>query len=177
MLGGTTAAVGRPVPAARPDDASTQRDLGAAQRLAARRSDELEPFYRRAEALLQIEGEVYDERVWDGFGVERPRVDPARVGAHRFTVWCPEPHLGRLYRPRLAASANVRVLLQCHRDRDPHRPPADRFDAVCAARRRAGGVRMRRAGRACCAPAAIENARLLLASDAMHTGGWGTATT
>ena len=39
---------------------------------------ELEPFQRRAEALFQIEGEVYDERVWDGFGVERPPLTPAR---------------------------------------------------------------------------------------------------
>ena len=44
------------------------------------------------------------------FGVERPAFDPRRF-LHRFTVWCPETHLGRLYRERLAASANVRVLL------------------------------------------------------------------
>ena len=63
---------------------------------------ELEPFERRAEALFQIGGEAYDEGVWDGFGVERPAVDPERL-VHRFSVWCPEPNLGRLYRPSAGA--------------------------------------------------------------------------
>ena len=30
---------------------------------------------------------------------------------HRFSVWCPQPHLGRLYRDPLASSPNVRVML------------------------------------------------------------------
>ncbi len=60
--------------------------------------------------LFQIEGEVYDERVWDSFGVTRPATDPERM-LHRFTVWCPQPHLGRLYRGELSRSGNVRVLL------------------------------------------------------------------
>ncbi len=64
---------------------------------------ELEPYYRRAEALFGIEGEVYDERVWDAFGVRGPAVDPGRF-VHRFTVWCPQPHLGRRYRRQLERS-------------------------------------------------------------------------
>ena len=121
---------------------------------------ELEPYYRRAEALFQIEGEVYDERVWDAFDVERPAIDPARF-VHRFTVWCPQPHLGRLYRKQLEASRNVRVLLDATATKIF--ATGDRFEAVSA--RGPDGQTVRVRARACVvAGGAVENARLLLAS-------------
>jgi choline dehydrogenase-like flavoprotein len=121
---------------------------------------ELEPFYRRAEALFQIEGEAYDERVWDAFGVERPAVDASRF-VHRFTVWCREPHLGRLYRKELERSGSVRVLL--HATATRVRATDGRFDAVTVRGpdRRTATVRARHC---VLAGGAIENARLLLAS-------------
>jgi choline dehydrogenase-like flavoprotein len=121
---------------------------------------ELDPFYTRAEALFQIEGELYDERVWDAFGVERPAVDPGRF-VHRFTVWCPHPHLGRLYRKELERSASVRVLL--HATATRVRATAGRFDAVTV-RGPDGRTAMVRARHCVLAGGAIENARLLLAS-------------
>lgn len=122
--------------------------------------DELEPFYRRAEALFRIEGELYDERIWDAFGVEWPAVDPGRF-VHRFTVWCPQPHLGRLYRRELERSASVRVLL--HATATRVRATAGRFDAVTVRGpdRRTATVRARHC---VLAGGAVENARLLLAS-------------
>jgi choline dehydrogenase-like flavoprotein len=123
-------------------------------------SHELEPFYRRAEALFGIEGEVYDERVWDAFGVERPAVDPARF-VHRFTVWCRQPHLGRLYRKELERSASVRVLL--HATATRVRATAGRFDAVTV-RGPDGRTATVRARHGVLAGGAVENARLLLAS-------------
>jgi choline dehydrogenase-like flavoprotein len=121
---------------------------------------ELEPFYRRAEALFRIEGEVYDERIWDSFGVERPAVDPSRL-VHRFTVWCPQPHLGRLYRKELERSAAVRVLL--HATATRVRATSGRFEAVTV-RGPDGRSATVRARRCVLAGGAIENARLLLAS-------------
>jgi choline dehydrogenase-like flavoprotein len=133
--------------------------------------EELEPFYRRAEALLQIEGEVYDERVWDAFGIARPAVDPRRF-LHRFTVWCPETHLGRLYRGRLAASANVRVLLHATATEIVTSPSGERFASVRAATPEGKRVRVR--AKACVLSAgAVENARLLLASAGVHPAGVG----
>jgi choline dehydrogenase-like flavoprotein len=121
---------------------------------------ELEPFYRRAEALFRIEGELYDERVWDSFGVERPAVDPSRL-VHRFTVWCPHPQLGRLYRKELERSAAVRVLL--HATATRVRATSGRFEAVTV-RGPDGRTATVRARRCVLAGGAIENARLLLAS-------------
>lgn len=134
-------------------------------------SAELEPFYRRAEALLGIRGEAYDEAVWDGFDVARPATDPGRLG-HRFTVWCPRPHLGRLYRRQLAASTNVRVLLHATATEILTAPSGTRFDAVRAATPEGKTARVR--ARACvlCA-GGIENSRLLLASRATHAAGIG----
>jgi choline dehydrogenase-like flavoprotein len=121
---------------------------------------ELEPFFRRAEALFRIEGEIYDERIWDAFRVERPAVDPGRV-VHRFTVWCREPHLGRLYRKELDRSAGVRVLL--HATATRLTTTDGRFDTVTV-RGPDGRTATVRARHCVLAGGAIENARLLLAS-------------
>jgi choline dehydrogenase-like flavoprotein len=120
----------------------------------------LEPYLRRAERLFQIEGETYDERIWDGFGVEPPAIDRARL-LHRFTVWCPQPHLGRLYRRDLAASGNVRVLLNATTTAIQ---AGGWFDSVCVTGAAGKSARVRaRICVLCCG--AVENARLLLASE------------
>ena len=95
-------------------------------------ASELEPYIHRAEALFQIEGEVYDERTWDSFAVRRVATDADRL-EHRFTVWCPKPHLGRLHRPRLKASAHVRVLLHATATEIVTTPSGESFDFVRAA--------------------------------------------
>jgi choline dehydrogenase-like flavoprotein len=124
---------------------------------------ELARFYGRAESLFEIEGEVYDERIWDAFGVERPGVDASRL-MHRFTVWCPQPHLGRLYRPRLEESRNLRVLLNATTTRIVLEPSGARFAALRVSTPEGKAVEVR--ARACVVcTGAIENARLLLASD------------
>ena len=121
---------------------------------------ELDPYFRRAEALFGIEGEVYDERVWDSFGVRRPDVDSERF-VHRFTVWCPQPDLGRRYRRPLERSSNVRVLLNATATR--LEPGPGGFEAVTVRGPQGRTTRVR--ARACVvAGGAIENARLLLAS-------------
>ena len=132
---------------------------------------ELEPFLRRAEALFQIQGEVYDERVWDAFGVRRPAVDPGAL-VHRFTVWCPQPHLGRLYRDALDASRHVRVLLNATATEIVTTPGGQRFDSVqiTTPEGRQASVSAR-ACVLCCG--GIENSRLLLASQRHQPAGIG----
>jgi choline dehydrogenase-like flavoprotein len=132
---------------------------------------ELEPFYRRAEDLFQIEGEFYDERIWDAFGVERPGIDAGRL-MHRFTVWCPQPHLGRLYRRRLTESDNVRVLLHATTTAISTTAAGDRFESVRVSTPEGKSFRVR--ARACVlCGGAVENARLLLASNDVHAAGLG----
>ena len=133
--------------------------------------EQVEPYHRRAEALFRIEGETYDERVWDAFGVTRPAVDRARLG-HQFSVWCPRPHLGRLYRRRLAASRNVKVLLHATAIELITTTAGDRFDSVRIATPEGKTARVR--ARACVVcGGGVENARLLLASTGAHPEGAG----
>ena len=134
---------------------------------------QLEPFIRRAETLFQIDGEVYDERVWDTFRVPRPLLERDRL-VHRFTVWCPEPHLGRLYRGRLAGSGNVRVLLNATCTELLTTPDGTDFDSarIRTPEGKAATVR----ARACVlCSGAIENSRLLLASNRHRPAGIGNA--
>jgi choline dehydrogenase-like flavoprotein len=132
---------------------------------------EVEPHLRQAESLFQIAGEAYDERVWDEFGVVRPATDHRRVG-HRFTVWCPEPHLGRLYRRRLADSRSVRVLLNATATGIRTNAAGRAFESVDVATPEGRPARVRaRACVICCG--AVENSRLLLASTDARPGGLG----
>jgi choline dehydrogenase-like flavoprotein len=133
--------------------------------------DDLEPFYPRAEDLFRIRGEAYDERVWDEFGIARPSVDPRRLG-HQFTVWCPEPNLGRLYRRTLAASQNVRVLLHATATELRTDSSGSAFQSVKIATPEGKSAVLR--ARACVlCTGAVENARLLLASNGVHAAGLG----
>jgi choline dehydrogenase-like flavoprotein len=121
---------------------------------------DLEPYYRRAEALLDIGGAVYDERTWRAFGLEPPDLDPARLRA-RFTVWLREADLAKLTARALGAAPRVRVLLYA-----PVVGLAAEGGAVTSLELAApGGRRVRvRARRVVLAAGTIENARLLLAS-------------
>ena len=131
----------------------------------------LEPYYRRAESLLRIAGEPYDETVWIRFGVTRPSFDPQRV-THRFTVWCPQPHLGRLYRRRLEGSAQVRVLLNATVTEIATTPSGERFESLRAVTPEGKSISVR--ARACVlCGGGIENSRLLLASNGAHAAGLG----
>jgi choline dehydrogenase-like flavoprotein len=128
------------------------------------RLEDLEPYYRRAERLLQIEGPPYDEAVWHRLGVTPPAFDP-REFRIRFSQWAA---LGRrnfavLWRRELERSANVSVLidatavgLRCTSD-------GSHCDAVEVRSRggRQAGIRAHSYVIAC---GGIETARLLLAS-------------
>lgn len=76
------------------------------------RLEELEPYYRRVERLLRIEGPPYDESAWRHLGVTAPAFDP-REFRIRFSQWA---GLGRrnfavLWRRELERSENVSVLI------------------------------------------------------------------
>ena len=124
---------------------------------------ELEPYIRRAESLFAIEGEVYDERVWAGFHVEPPGLDPKRL-THRFSVWCPQPNLGRLYRDPLESSPNVRVLLNATVTELGLDEAREFVGSIRVATPEGKQMTVRARAFVLCT-GGIENARLLLASD------------
>jgi choline dehydrogenase-like flavoprotein len=126
---------------------------------------DLDPFYERAERVMHIAGEVYDERLYARFGIRPPALDPAKL-AHRSTVYTPRPDLGTTYRTQFERSRNVRVLLHASVTR---LAANESRSAVSHAELRAlDGKSARVAARAfVLCGGGIENARLLLLSDGL----------
>ncbi len=165
-LGGTTRAWGGQIVPLRSSEVESRPwipDSGWPLKL-----DELEPFYRGAEQLLQVEGSPYDETVWHRLSLMPPAFDPREVRV-RFSQWAT---LGRrnfavLWRRELERSANVSVLIDatavCI-----HSTPDGEHSERLEVRSRSGRTASVRARAFVIASGAIETARLLLASRAAN---------
>jgi choline dehydrogenase-like flavoprotein len=125
--------------------------------------DQLEAYYRRAEAFFGITGEPDDERVWERFGVPSP-MGEVRDFTARFTVFCPEPDLYALYGRELAASEGIVVLTGATATRALLEPGSDRVAGI-EVRDDAGERHVVTAEAYVLACGGIENPRLLLASN------------
>ena len=126
--------------------------------------EELEPYYRRVERLLRIEGPPYDESAWQRLHIAPPALDPTQF-CIRFSQWAA---LGRrnfavLWRRELERSANVSVLLDATTTAVRCVPGGDRCEAM-SIRSRSGREALVRARWYVIACGGIETARLLLAS-------------
>jgi choline dehydrogenase-like flavoprotein len=167
-LGGTTRAWGGqlvPLRASEIDARAWIPDSGWPLRL-----EEIEPYYRRAERLLRIEGPPYDETVWQRLGLTPPAFDPHEFRI-RFSQWAA---LGRrnfavLWRRELERSSNVSVLVDATAVAIRCTPAGDSCEAVDVRSRtgRQASIRARAFVVAC---GAIETARLLLASPTSSGG-------
>jgi choline dehydrogenase-like flavoprotein len=126
--------------------------------------EELEPYYRRVEHLLQIEGPPYDGTVWERLRIAPPALDSADFCV-RFSQWAA---LGRrnfavLWRRELERSRNVSVFLDATTTAIESAPGGGRCEAM-SVRSRSGRVGRVRARLYVIACGGIETARLLLAS-------------
>ncbi len=131
--------------------------------------DELQPYYRRIERLLKIEGPPYDEAMWSRLGMSPPAWDAGQFRV-RFSQWAA---LGRrnfalLWRRDLERSRNVSVLLDATAVAIRCTPAGERCVSI-EARSRTGGEARIRAREFVLACGGIETARLLLASPS-HDG-------
>ena len=126
--------------------------------------EELDPYYRRVEQLLRIEGPPYDEQAWQRLGVMPPAFDPREFQV-RFSQWAA---LGRrnfavLWRRDLERSNNVSVLLDATAISMRCTPGGEHCESV-EVRARSGRQANIRARAFVIACGCIETARLLLAS-------------
>ena len=133
--------------------------------------DELQPFYRRVESLLGVEGPPYGGEVWNALGIQPPAFDASRFCV-RFSQWAP---LGRrnfavLLRRRLAASRNVTVLLDATATA-VHCGAGDAHVESVRCQSRAGKSANIRAAFCVLACGGLETPRLLLASPARGARG------
>ncbi|HEY9660081.1 MAG TPA: GMC family oxidoreductase, partial [Allocoleopsis sp.] len=74
---------------------------------------DLESYYHRAEAYFKVEGEVYDERIWQQFGMQPPAIDKSKL-EYKPSVWCPYRDMGKLYYQELKQAKNIKILLHAN---------------------------------------------------------------
>jgi choline dehydrogenase-like flavoprotein len=131
----------------------------------------LEPFYREAHSLCELGPFDYGEETWGGFA-ETPEAIRAAGAQVALTQHSPPTRFGERYREEIRRAENVQALLHAN---------------VLALESDAGGRRVERAAvatldgrrlavearRFVLAAGGIENARLLLLSDAAHPEGLG----
>lgn len=125
----------------------------------------LDPYYRRAEHFFGIPDAIYDERVWQKFRIQPPPLDNSKL-RYKPTVWCPQPHIGKLYRDQLVKARNIKILLNANVTRIHSNESHSIVDFLDI--RSLSSIRGKITAKAyilCCG--GIENARLLLLSDGL----------
>lgn len=134
--------------------------------------DDLAPYYRRARAYCQLDGEDwFDLSRYAPDQLRLLETDPRRLET-RMVQWSPPTRFGVQFRDALAAAPNVDILLYANVVSVEADPDSDvvtgvRIAALGGAR---GTVRARIVVLAC---GGIENARLLLLSDGVRPAGIG----
>ena len=132
------------------------------------------PFYRQAHDMLELGAFNYDEDVWAALGVTDPGFDPARIDV---ALWRFDELAERFAAARardLFQSPNLRILLHANVVKLQADAEGRRIQHVDV-RSLDGPLLQLRARRYVVACGAIENARLLLASNDVEQHGIGNA--
>jgi len=135
--------------------------------------EELDPYYARTQQLVELGPYDYDAESWR---VRDPRMvplplDPARVWT-KMWQFSPPTHFGRRYRERLTSSANVHLFTHASVVEVVLHPDGRTVSGLRVANL-AGRTHHVRARRYVLACGAIQNARVLLASNGVARRGVG----
>lgn len=131
----------------------------------------LEPFYERAERVLQIGPRISYPELCASFGIEPPAFDPKCLYME-CSRWSPKPNFGKTYREELKGAPHISVLLHANATAIVTNPATTAIESV-EFKTLAGksGTATARFYVICCG--GIETARLLLASNRVEPGGVG----
>ncbi|WP_324749251.1 GMC family oxidoreductase [Sphingomonas sp. LY54] len=133
---------------------------------------DLDPYYRQAHDMLELGEFHYRDDVWDALGTAGPGLDPRRIDT---VLWRFDEAVERFTAARsrdLTDAANVRIVLHANAVKLQASPDARRIEHV-EVRPLGGPSRQIRARRFVIACGAIENSRLLIASNDVQTAGIG----
>jgi len=133
-------------------------------------AEQLAPYYARAEAFFKISSESYDERTYKLFHLEPPHFTSETLINH-FTVYTPEVDTARYHLPRLRNS-DIRVLLHANVIQVETNEETTRVCGVLISTLDGKKARVRAQAIVLCA-GGIENARILLSSQARRPDGLG----
>jgi choline dehydrogenase-like flavoprotein len=133
--------------------------------------EELEPFYDRADRVLQLGPRISYQDLCAAFGLQDPGFDPERLYME-CSQWSPKPNFGTSYRQELKNASNVSVLLHANVTSIVTNDSAGAVQKI-EFRTLTGkqGTAKARVYVICCG--GIETARLLLASDRAEPQGLG----
>ena len=74
---------------------------------------ELEPYYQRAERVLQIGTPIAYRDLCASFGVEPPEFDPGKLSME-CSQWSPRPNFGQEYREEIRRAGNISAILHAN---------------------------------------------------------------
>lgn len=135
--------------------------------------ENLEPFYRRAETMMGVDGPPYDEDRWRLFGITPPTLD-GKMFHYRFSQWAAwgKRNLALSFRQKLKTSQNVDVIVHANAVNVLTNKETNHVDQVDirSFSGKAGMVKARFYV-ICCG--GIETPRLLLASNTVESTGVG----
>jgi len=133
--------------------------------------EELEPYYDRADRVLQLGLRISYGDLCAAFGFQAPGFDPARLYME-CSQWSPKPNFGTTYHQELKGAFNISVLLHANVTSIVTNDSAVTVEKI-EFRTLTGkqGTAKARAYVICCG--GIETARLLLASDHVEPQGLG----
>ena len=132
---------------------------------------ELDPYYERADRVLQIGERIPYDALCESFRVEPPAFDHAKLGME-CSQWSPKPNFGQEYRDDLKRAKNISVVLHANVTGLITNQAATFLEHI-EFRTLAGkkGIAKAKFYIICCG--GIETARLLLASDRIESHGVG----
>jgi choline dehydrogenase-like flavoprotein len=133
--------------------------------------DVLDPYYGRAERVLQIGARIPYRELCASFGVEPPAFDPNQLYME-CSRWSPEPNFGKTYREELKNAANVSILLHANVTAIVTNQAANAVESV-EFKTLAGKKGIAKARLYVMSCGSIETARLLLASNRVEPSGVG----
>jgi len=131
----------------------------------------LDPYYERAERVLQLGPRISYEELCISFGIEPPPFDP-KLLYMECSRWSPKPNFGSEYRKELKNARNISALLHTNVTAivtNPAATAANHVEFKTLAGKK--GTASARCFVVCCG--GIETARLLLASNRVEPGGVG----
>jgi len=133
--------------------------------------EELEPFYDRADRVLQLGPRISYPDLCVAFGLQAPGFDPDKLYME-CAQWSPKPNFGTTYRQELKSAVNISVLLHANVTSIVTNDSATAVEKI-EFRTLTGkqGTAKARVYVICCG--GIETARLLLASDRVEPQGLG----
>lgn len=135
---------------------------------------DLDPYYHRALPICEVGPYVFDQRAWENFEVKPPLFNPAKIQSHFWQNSRGPTRFGKVYREELQNSENITVYLNANVTNiqtDQSGAEVTHID-VAALNGKRGKIRALFFVLAC---GGMENPRLLLISNTVHTNGLGNS--